>query len=209
VGFDKTLRFPGGRFLYGRFNLGSFLPAFMEVISSSTLYAGHLRVRQLTVDNPAAPADTAPRKFEVVSRRDAVAALVYDPHARAYLLVEQWRAGAQGPVVELPAGLIDGTELPETALRRELLEELGVEVSEPELIATFYTSPGFCTEQIFLYYAVVTARPGAGGGLADEGEEITIHTIGVDDFYQLPLFDGKSLVAQQWARGKELNQVPH
>ncbi len=181
----------------------------MEVISSSTLYAGHLRVRQLTVEDPAAPTGSAPRKFEVVSRRDAVAALVYDPTADAYLLVEQWRAGAQGQLLELPAGLIDGTELPETALRRELLEELGVEVSEPELIATFYTSPGFCTEQIFLYYAKVTARPGEGGGLADEGESIRIHVVPVDDFYRMPLFDGKSLVAQQWARRKQLNQIPH
>ncbi len=180
----------------------------LEVIASSVLFAGHLRVRQLTVEDSSAPTGTAPRKFEVVTRRDAVAGLIYDPAAGAYLLVEQWRAGAQGPVVELPAGLIDNAELPETALRRELLEELGVEVSEPELIAVFYTSPGFSTEQIFLYYAEVTARPEAGGGLASEGEALTILSVPVLDFYQQSLFDGKTLVAREWARGRQLHQPP-
>jgi 8-oxo-dGTP pyrophosphatase MutT (NUDIX family) len=151
-----------------------------------------------------APAGAAPRKFEVVTRRDAVAALVYDRQAAAFLLVEQWRAGAQGVVLEVPAGLIDGFELPETALRRELLEELGVEVTEPQLIATFYTSPGFSTEQIYLYFVEVTARPGTGGGLVAEGEAITIRSVAAAAFYELPLFDSKTLVAREWARGRQI-----
>ena len=178
----------------------------MDVTASTILYAGHLRVRQLTVEAPNTSPATAPRQYEVISRADAVAALVYDRAAGAYLLVEQWRAGAQAPLTELPAGMIDGTELPETALRRELREELGVEVSEPALIATFYTTPGFCTEQIYLYYTEVTGRPGAGGGLASEGESLVIRAVPVADFYQLPLFDGKTLVAREWARAQQLHQ---
>lgn len=177
----------------------------MEVIDTAILYAGHLHVRQLTV---ADPAGGAPRKLEVISRRDAVAALVYDPAAAAYLLVEQWRVGAQGPVLELPAGLIDGPEQPATALRRELLEELGVEVSDPELIAVFYTTPGFCTEQIHLFHVQVTGRPGPGGGLAEEGEALTIRAVPVDELYEMPLCDGKTLVAREWARGRQLHQFP-
>ncbi len=178
----------------------------MTVLETTDRYSGHLKVRQLTVQ--AAP-DAAVHHLEVVTRRDAVAALVYDPEADVYLLVEQWRVGAQGPVLELPAGLIDGDEQPVDALRRELREELGVEVSEPEQIAVFYTTPGFCTEQIHLFHAEVIGRPGPGGGLAEEGEVLTIRTVPVDELYQMPLHDGKTLVAREWARGRQLYQLPH
>ena len=173
----------------------------MEVLDTTDLYTGHLRVRRLTV-RPA-PTD-APRHLEVVSRRNAVAALVYDPAADTYLLVEQWRAGAQAPVVELPAGVIDEGETPEVALRRELREELGAEVGEVRHIASFYTTPGFCTEQIHLYYSEVTAHPEAGGGLADEGESLAILSLSPAEFFARPFQDAKTLVAREWARARRV-----
>lgn len=173
----------------------------MNVLETTDLFSGHLKVRRLTVQ--AAPAE-APRHLEVVTRRDAVAALVFDPAAGHYLLVEQWRVGAQAPVLELPAGLIDADEAPETALRRELREELGAEVGDLTAIATFYTTPGFCTEQIHLFYTEVTARPEAGGGLTAEGESLTICALTPEAFYARPLHDAKTLVAREWARSRQL-----
>ena len=169
----------------------------MTIENITPLYEGHLRVNQVQVRTP----DGALQKLERVERRDAVAALVYDPAAAAYLLVEQWRVGAEAPLLELPAGLIDGDESPETALRRELREELGVEVGELTAIATFYPSPGFCSEQIHLFAAEVTSRVGAGGGLATEGEALTVRPITAADFYHnTPLHDAKTLLAREWAR---------
>ena len=178
----------------------------MIVLENTNLFSGHLKVRRLTVQR--AP-DEAPRHLEVVTRRDAVAALVFDPAADHYLLVEQWRAGAQAPVLELPAGLIDADETPEAAVRRELREELGAEVGALTPIATFYTTPGFCTEQIHLFYAELTARPEAGGGLVEEGEALTIQSFSPEEFYARPLHDAKTLVAREWAYRQQLNQIPH
>ena len=171
----------------------------MTVLEASTLYGGHLKVLRLTVQ---AGPDELPRHLEVVTRRDAVAALVFDRVAGRYLLVEQWRVGAQAPVLELPAGIIDAGETPEAALRRELREELGAEVGALTAIATFYTTPGFCTEQIHLFYTELTSRPEAGGGLASEGEDLTVRELTADDFFRQPLHDAKTLVAREWARNR-------
>ena len=41
------------------------------------------------------------------------------------VLIEQFRHGIEETILELPGGMIDDNELPETAARRELLEETG------------------------------------------------------------------------------------
>ncbi|MBC7446660.1 MAG: NUDIX hydrolase [Hymenobacteraceae bacterium] len=176
----------------------------MIVLETADMYKGHLKVRQITVQ---ATPDAPRQHFEVVTRHDAVAALVFDPAARGYLLVEQWRVGAQGPVLELPAGLIDAGETPEAALRRELREEIGGEAGELTPIATFYTSPGFSTEQIHLFYAEFTERSGVGGGRAEEGEAISIRVVPADEFFAMPLADAKTLVAREWAKGNASEMI--
>ena len=170
----------------------------MTIVDRRALYQGHLRVQQVTVRDEAGQE----RKLEVVERRDAVAALVLDPGRQRYLLVEQWRAGAEAPLLELPAGLIDEGEDPATALRRELEEELGGRVGELTAIATFYTTPGFCTEQIHLFYAELTERTGAGGGKAEEGEQLEVRELTWDELAARPLRDAKTLVAVEWARSR-------
>lgn len=175
----------------------------MTILDRTPLYQGHLGVQKLRLR------DDSGKELvrEVIVRRDAVAALVYDRDQQAYLLVEQWRPGAEGPLRELPAGIIDEGEAPEVALRRELEEELGVVVGETTRIATFYSTPGFCTEQIHLYYAEVTGRVGEGGGKAEEDEQITIRPVKADDFYAAPPNDAKTAVAWAWARGQLLNTL--
>ena len=112
-------------------------------------------------------------------------------------------------VLEVPAGLIDQDEPPEAALRRELHEELGVEVGTLTLIATFYTSPGFSSEQIFLFATEVIGRAGEGGGLAAEGEALTVRAIPREAFYHAtPLYDAKTLLAREWARARQWQQLP-
>src|SRR5204862_3019704 len=56
---------------------------------------------------------------EVVVHGPAVAVVAVDGDGRV-VLVRQIRAGAGGPLVELPAGNLDDGEPPETAARREL-----------------------------------------------------------------------------------------
>lgn len=71
----------------------------------------------------------------------------------ATILVRQYRKAVEKTLLEVPAGGIDVGETPETAARRELLEETGFTADIIEPLASFYSSPGFCTERGYAFLA--------------------------------------------------------
>jgi ADP-ribose pyrophosphatase len=105
-----------------------------------TIYDGHILKLELLED-----------KWEVIRHADAVAVLALND-AGEMLLVRQWRRAVDAHTLEAPAGLIDGEESPEAAARRELQEEAGLD-GEMRLLTRFYSSPGFCDEQLYVFQA--------------------------------------------------------
>jgi 8-oxo-dGTP pyrophosphatase MutT (NUDIX family) len=74
------------------------------------------------------------------------------------LLVRQYRHGAGTTLLEIPAGTLDraddGTrEDPAVAAARELTEETGYRAANWRALGSFFTAPGFATEEMFLYLA--------------------------------------------------------
>lgn len=115
----------------------------------------------------------------IVRRNDAVSAVVYNTDTQQYIFVSQfrysaYRNGENGWLTELMAGVIDKDETPEDALVRELEEELGYTTDKAEKITSFFTAPGYTTEQVHLYYVEVSnaSKSGKGGGVEDEHENI-------------------------------------
>jgi len=121
---------------------------------------------------------------EVVVHGPAVAVVAVDGDGRV-VLVRQIRAGAGGPLVELPAGNLDDGEPPETAARRELAEETGLHGGDWRAVATFYTSPGFCDELMHLFIA----RGLEEGEAHPQGDEEL-------DIIRVPAADVPALLAQ-------------
>lgn len=70
------------------------------------------------------------------------------------IMVRQYRYAAAQPMLEVPAGKIehDG-ESPAICAARELEEEAAVTADEIIPLGYTYTSPGFCSERIYLYLA--------------------------------------------------------
>ena len=65
------------------------------------------------------------------------------------------------------------------------MEEAGCELSELMPIATVFPSAGACTEQVRLYCGrVEKAAIGELHGLAEEGEDILVHSVSRDDAMQ-------------------------
>ena len=128
---------------------------------------------------------SAPREWELWRRGEAASILPYDPDTDQFVLIEQFRvpayAGGLDPVMlEVPAGICDGTEAAETTVVRELGEEVGLRADRTERIGHYLLSPGGCDERCTLFVGRVRA-PAAGpdgivghGGLASEGEDLRV-----------------------------------
>ena len=147
-----------------------------------TVYEGYMTLMTATL---AADDGTAVSR-EIEHHGHAVAVLPYDAERRTALLVSLPRAPviwAGGPpaLTEAIAGMIDGEDA-DACVRREAFEEAGVELRELQPVGAAFASPGVSSERLRLYLAPYRARDrtGAGGGLAEEHEMITVHEVSLD-----------------------------
>lgn len=98
------------------------------------------------------------------------------------VLIEQFRPPLGRNCIEIPAGLVgdgdsrDGEDLLQAA-RRELIEETGYDAANLELVLRGAPSPGSNTLEIGFVLATGLTKIAAGGGLAHEGENITVHEV--------------------------------
>jgi nudix-type nucleoside diphosphatase (YffH/AdpP family) len=147
---------------------------------------------------------------ETYDRGNGATILLYDRERATVLLTRQFRfpvyvnGHPDGHFLETAAGLLDDDD-PETAIRREAAEELGVQIGPVELVFAPWTSPGSVTERLYCYAAPYTPadRTGEGGGLAEDGEDIEVveppfakalHMIGTGE-----IADAKTMLLLQWA----------
>lgn len=147
---------------------------------------------------------------ETYDRGNGATILLYDAARRTVLLTSQFRYPAyvnghpDGMLIETAAGLLDDDD-PETAIRREAIEETGHRVGEVTHVFDAFMSPGSVTERLHFYAAPYDAatREHAGGGLADEGEHITLVELGIDEALDLVdaggIIDAKTIMLLQWA----------
>jgi 8-oxo-dGTP pyrophosphatase MutT (NUDIX family) len=68
-------------------------------------------------------------------------------------LVRQYRPAVETDVLELPSGAIDPGESPETAARRELLEETGCAADELVLLGQLHVDSGRLETQQWAFFA--------------------------------------------------------
>lgn len=145
-----------------------------------------------------------------LERGDSVAAIILNRTTRRVTLVNQFRFPTyeKGPgwMLEVVAGIVDGHEAPESAVRREILEETGYRVSSLAPISTFYLSPGGSSERITLYCAEVDdfERVAGGGGVASEVEDVDVLELSYQEAWEAldsgKIVDAKTIIALNWLR---------
>lgn len=166
----------------------------MNIKSKETIYKGFYAFRKLTLE----------QKGETFEREQfdngyGAAALVYDTKKEKYILVKQYRYNVAQELLEIVAGVVENKEAdPEKTVRKEVEEETGYTVDRLEHIMDIYPSPGATTEKIFLYYAEVSERKSAGGGLEEEHEDIKVKEYSQEELLKLQIPDAKTVIAIQW-----------
>ncbi|MDB5612402.1 MAG: Nudix-type nucleoside diphosphatase, YffH/AdpP family [Devosia sp.] len=123
---------------------------------------------------------------EVYDHGSAAAVLMYAPATGNVILTRQFRLpphlnGDPAWLIEAPAGLLDD-EVPAVAGRREAIEETGYEPEHLQFLFNVYMSAGSLTEKCACFLAEYTPgqKVSAGGGLAQEGEDIEVFELALD-----------------------------
>jgi ADP-ribose pyrophosphatase len=171
--------------------------SFETVLASERVYEG--RILNLRVDEIRTSAGVEALR-EVVENSGAVAIVALDDHRRV-TLVRQYRHAVRGPVIEIPAGKLDGDEDPLEGAQRELREETGFQARQYEWLGSFYPAPAWSTEFVYLYLATgLTA--GAMHPEADEAIELLHVPLAqaIEMVHSGDIIDGKTVVALLLAR---------
>ena len=117
---------------------------------------------------------------EVYDNGNSAVAIPYDPDRGTILLTKQLRIPAflqdgKEKLLEACAGKLEG-EVPEQRMVKEIEEELGYRIDRLDRLFELYISPGAVMEKITFFTCRYSPadRVSAGGGLADEGEDIEV-----------------------------------
>lgn len=146
---------------------------------------------------------------ETYDRGNGATILLYDPGRRTVILTRQFRFpafvnGHDDLLTETPAGLLDGAD-PADRIRQELMEETGYVIGRPQKLFEAFMSPGSVTEKLHFFAAPYhpSDRIAAGGGNVEEGEDISVLEIAIEDAMDRirdgRIKDGKTIILLQYS----------
>ena len=166
-----------------------------NIIKSEFPYKG--RIIDVRVDTVKFPSGSEKLR-EVALHSPAVAMLAEDADGGIFL-VKQYRHAVDEEIYEIPAGLVEEGESPEKTAARELQEEIGRRPGRMEKIAELYSSPGFTTEKITMFYATELSNSKLP---EDDDEYIKVRKFSRAELAALVaeggVKDGKTLAAYYW-----------
>ncbi|CDG22646.1 ADP-ribose pyrophosphatase [Xenorhabdus poinarii G6] len=187
----------------------TFTKQDVEVISQKNLYHGFFKMTEYQFRHrlfQGGWSETITR--EVFERGHAGVLLPYDPVRDEVVLIEQIRIPAietsHTPwLLEVIAGMIEAGENAEQVVRREAMEEAGIEVKRCLPALSYLSSPGGTTERMTIFVGEVDASTASGvHGLAGEQEDIRVLVVSRNQAYQWVeagvIDNAASVIAIQW-----------
>jgi ADP-ribose pyrophosphatase len=170
-----------------------------ELVSSRRIYDG--RVVSLRLDRVRLPSGRETER-EIVEHAGAVGVVALDDQGDV-LLVRQFRSALGRMLLEIPAGTVAEGEGARACAFRELVEETGYSAKQMEELYSFYSSPGFSNERIWLYLAT-NLQPGSQEPEIDETIEVVKlpleRALGMVEDGEIS--DGKSILGLLAARAR-------
>ncbi len=182
----------------------------ISIVEDKTLWKGWSHLRRVTFDFFREGRKPHRLEWEVFDRSEAAGILLHNVETNTVTLVRQLRIpahlmGDHPFLLEVPAGFIDDGETAEEAAIREAYEETGYRITSVRKAFAPYMSPGSVTEKLHSFYATVIEadRVAAGGGLAEEKEDLEVVELPFDEALAMivrgEIVDAKTIMLLQWA----------
>ena len=130
---------------------------------------------EVAVEKIALPDGRVIEEFLQLRAQDFVVVVPFTDNGQI-VTIRSYKHGPRRVSLALPAGLIDAGEAPESAARRELLEETGYEAADWERIGSFVVDSnyGLNTEHAFIARGARKVREPESGDL--EEIQVELHT---------------------------------
>ncbi|WP_017728167.1 NUDIX hydrolase [Halalkalibacterium ligniniphilum] len=174
---------------------------YEKTIRTEKIFSG--RVIDLQVEQVELP-DGKQSAREIVKHPGAVAIIPITSEGKL-VLVRQYRKALEKEIVEIPAGKLERGEEPGECAIRELEEETGYKARSLQYLLSFYTSPGFADEIIYLYLA---GDLEAGHVNTDDDEFVELLEVSLEEAEAMVenqvIHDAKTAYAVQFLRLREL-----
>jgi ADP-ribose pyrophosphatase len=172
-----------------------------KTIRSKTIFEG--KVIRLQVDEVELPNGKQSSR-ELVKHPGAVAVIPVSAEGKLVLL-RQFRKPLEKEIFEIPAGKLEDGEEPLYCAERELKEETGYSAGHLEFVTSFYTSPGFANEILYVYRA---ERLTVGQAEPDQDEFVEKVEVSLEEAFQLlkdeKIHDAKTVFALYYLQNRQL-----
>jgi nudix-type nucleoside diphosphatase (YffH/AdpP family) len=159
----------------------------VRIRAVQVLYDGWAVLKSIAFDLRRRTGEWQSQDHLAVDVGDGATVLPYDPERGTVLLVRQFRicahlATGEGFLIEACAGKLDH-DTPEACAKREAAEELGYRLDAVERLFEAFMSPGALTERLTFFLAPYAPadRISSGGGHADEGEDVEVLELPLDE----------------------------
>ena len=130
-----------------------------KVKETKELYDGFIKLEEVTITN-----GEKETSREVIKAPNSVAAIIYDTIKEKYIFIQQYRAGADGMMVEVAGGVMEEGEKHEQSIKRKIMEETGYKVDSVSHAKDFYLTPGISNDVVSLFYCEVSEMVNEGDG---------------------------------------------
>ena len=179
-----------------------------EIHAVETLSENHYPLRKYTFAYRRRDGTRQDLRREVYGIPHGAAVLPLEPRRSTVLLTRQFRLPARVNegrpwLIEACAGNVEPGDSPAETARKEAEQEMGYRLRNLREVFTLYMSPGATAEKLHLFVAEYDPddRAGAGGGLREEGEEIEVLELPLDEAWAMvgrgEIVDAKAVLLLQ------------
>jgi ADP-ribose pyrophosphatase len=177
-----------------------------KTIDSKEIYRG--KVISVSLDQVQLPNGKEATR-EIVRHPGAVAVIAVTEDNKL-VMVRQFRKPLEKTILEIPAGKLEKGEDPLHCANRELQEETGYTAKEMNHVVSFYTSPGFADEMLYIYEAIGLIT---GEAKPDDDEFVDLHTLTLEEAFKSirngEIVDAKTVFAVYYWQNQQLKGNPN